>query len=216
MRLKNNPFFTKSSLLDNSRRCFNEISIKRKDNRSGYQLRKGGFYQMGFYKNRSPLNESHPKGKRVPIRWFSVVVLSALIGSGATMAIIPILQNGALASVVTSHTITTSSIPVSGNINISDGIEQVYKAVKPDVMAVVNYGDISNPFSEQSQIQPVGVGTGVLFYKNGQYGFVVTNNHVVQGAAKVEVVLGSGKHVNASVVGTDPFTDLAVLKVPEK
>jgi serine protease Do len=50
-------------------------------------------------------------------------------------------------------------------------------------------------------------------YKDRQTGYVVTNNHVVQGAAKVEAVLESGKHVQASVLGTDPYTDLAVLRV---
>ncbi|MCL6452814.1 MAG: trypsin-like peptidase domain-containing protein [Alicyclobacillus sp.] len=93
-------------------------------------------------------------------------------------------------------------------------IPQVVKKVKPAVMGVVNFGVVTDYFSDTSKLQPVGVGTGVLFFKDGQHGYAVTNNHVVEGAARVEVVLSSGKHVKADVVGTDPYTDLAVLRVP--
>ncbi|GMA57351.1 hypothetical protein GCM10025858_18540 [Alicyclobacillus sacchari] len=53
-----------------------------------------------------------------------------------------------------------------------------------------------------------------MFYKDDKLAYLVTNNHVVEGAAKVDIVRDSGKHYNAEVVGTDPYTDLAVLKVP--
>src|SRR5579875_2090505 len=53
-----------------------------------------------------------------------------------------------------------------------------------------------------------------MFYKDDKSAYLVTNNHVVEGAAKVDIVRDSGKHYNAEVVGTDPYTDLAVLKVP--
>jgi serine protease Do len=98
---------------------------------------------------------------------------------------------------------------------VTDGITQVVKQAKPAVMGVVNYSTVSDFLQQTSKLQPTGVGTGVLFFKNASYGFAVTNNHVVEGASKVEVVLASGKHVQAQVVGTDPYTDLAVLRIPE-
>lgn len=93
-------------------------------------------------------------------------------------------------------------------------IVSAVKRVEPAVMGVVNYAQVSDFFSQQTKLEATGVGTGVLFYKDKWWGYAVTNNHVVEGAARVEVVLDSGRHVRAFVVGTDRYTDLAVLKVP--
>jgi serine protease Do len=103
------------------------------------------------------------------------------------------------------------------NVSVTSGISKVAEEAKPAVMGVVNYQNSGDGFFQQAQQpQAAGVGTGTLFSKDQNYGYVVTNNHVVEGADKVEVVLDSGQHVQASVVGTDPFTDLAVLKIPVK
>ncbi len=55
-----------------------------------------------------------------------------------------------------------------------------------------------------------GVGSGVIVDPRG---YILTNNHVLQEARTIEVVLNDGRHANARTVGTDPDTDLAVLKI---
>ena len=55
-----------------------------------------------------------------------------------------------------------------------------------------------------------GEGSGVVWSNDGD---IVTNNHVVEGTSSVEVVLASGEHIPATVVATDPLTDLAVIHV---
>lgn len=55
-----------------------------------------------------------------------------------------------------------------------------------------------------------GAGSGVIVSEDG---YILTNNHVVQNADKIEVTLDSGKTLKAEVVGTDPDTDLAVIKI---
>jgi Do/DeqQ family serine protease len=60
---------------------------------------------------------------------------------------------------------------------------------------------------------PSGSGSGVIVSENG---YVVTNNHVVQGVTKIEVVLNNRKTYVAELVGNDPTTDLALLKIEEK
>ncbi len=55
-----------------------------------------------------------------------------------------------------------------------------------------------------------GEGSGVIWSKSG---LVVTNNHVVEGAQSIEVVLASGEHLPATTEATDPLSDLAVLRI---
>ncbi len=57
-----------------------------------------------------------------------------------------------------------------------------------------------------------GMGSGVIVSEDG---YILTNNHVVRGADKVRVMLLGGKRVDAEIVGTDPKTDLAVLRIKE-
>ncbi len=122
-------------------------------------------------------------------------------------------QGGAVTSSVNPTDVSTGAT-TNVNVSVNDAITQVVKQAVPSVVAVVNYQSTQDFFDQQSQLQETGVGTGVLFAKDNNYGYFVTNNHVVDGADKLELVLNSGKHINASIVGTDPYTDLAVLKTP--
>ncbi|HEX2973607.1 MAG TPA: trypsin-like peptidase domain-containing protein, partial [Tepidisphaeraceae bacterium] len=68
--------------------------------------------------------------------------------------------------------------------------------------------------SQGDSIQRIGLGSGVIVDVQGRTGYIVTNNHVVAGATSLDVTLGDGQTIeNAKVVGTDPATDLAVVKI---
>lgn len=69
----------------------------------------------------------------------------------------------------------------------------------------------NDPFEQQGPSQSSG--SGVIVNENG---YIVTNNHVVENADIVEVTLYDNKQVKAEVIGTDPDTDLAVLRINEK
>lgn len=71
----------------------------------------------------------------------------------------------------------------------------------------------SDSSSSNSALEAASEGSGVIYKKNGNTAYVVTNNHVVSGSSKLEVILSSGKKINAKIVGTDATTDLAVLKI---
>ena len=62
---------------------------------------------------------------------------------------------------------------------------------------------------EQEQ-QQTGLGSGVIISDDG---YIVTNNHVIDGAEKLEIVLNDNRTFNATVIGTDPNTDLALVKI---
>jgi serine protease DegQ len=66
-------------------------------------------------------------------------------------------------------------------------------------------------FGERMRDQPqVGLGSGVIVSPEG---YLLTNNHVIEGAADIEVQLADGREARAKLIGTDPETDLAVLKI---
>ena len=65
-------------------------------------------------------------------------------------------------------------------------------------------------FSQPQQRQQKGSGSGVIIRPDG---YIVTNNHVVQNATEVKVTLNDDRTFDATVVGTDPATDVAILKV---
>jgi S1-C subfamily serine protease len=60
---------------------------------------------------------------------------------------------------------------------------------------------------------PSGLGSGVIISPDG---YIISNNHVVAGANKLEVILSNKKSYVANLIGTDPSTDIALLKIEEK
>ena len=69
------------------------------------------------------------------------------------------------------------------------------------------FGDRSRQLQQERQ---VGLGSGVIVSASG---YLLTNNHVVEGADDIEVALSDGRNAKAKVVGTDPDSDVAVLKI---
>jgi Do/DeqQ family serine protease len=69
------------------------------------------------------------------------------------------------------------------------------------------------PGGSRGMRQQVATGSGVIISDDG---YVVTNNHVIDGAEKISITLNDGRELNAEIIGTDPNTDIALLKVEEK
>lgn len=83
------------------------------------------------------------------------------------------------------------------------------KKLAPSVVSVDNY--MASYFSfDDNRLERAATGSGVIISSKG---YVVTNNHVVEGAQVVRVRLSDGRSMQAKVVGTDPRSDIAVLKI---
>ncbi|MDM0031669.1 trypsin-like peptidase domain-containing protein [Variovorax sp. J22P271] len=65
-------------------------------------------------------------------------------------------------------------------------------------------------FGNQGDQPQIGLGSGVIVSADG---YILTNNHVVEGADEIDVTLNDSRHARGKVIGTDPDTDLAVLKI---
>lgn len=119
---------------------------------------------------------------------------------------------------------------------VGDDFVKASKMTVPAVVTIKNYQDRSaqrmpdqdmfdfffgNPFGGNQQRQqqqtpknmPSGLGSGVIISPDG---YIISNNHVVAGANKLEVVLSNKKSYIATLVGTDPNTDISLLKIEEK
>ena len=119
--------------------------------------------------------------------------------------------------------------------NITDTTKAV-KKVQNAVVSVINYqegsssdslndlygrifggGDSSDSSQENSKdsdgLQVAGEGSGVIYKKDGKEAYIVTNNHVVDGAKKLEIMLSDGSKITGELVGKDTYSDLAVVKV---
>lgn len=88
-------------------------------------------------------------------------------------------------------------------------VVQAVKNVGPAVVGISNKAYVRDNFDQKVLIE-TGVGSGVIFNSDG---YIATNYHVIQGAQEIVVSLADGRTVNGKLLGADPATDLAVVKV---
>ncbi|MCX7795583.1 MAG: trypsin-like peptidase domain-containing protein [bacterium] len=90
-------------------------------------------------------------------------------------------------------------------------IENIYTSVSESVgPSVVNISTISMVQYFFQAFPTEGAGSGVIISKDG---YILTNNHVIEGAKSIKVTLSDGRILEGRLIGRDPFTDLAVIKV---
>lgn len=130
-----------------------------------------------------------------------------------------------------NNTANTGTTQVSNvKVGVTSDVTSAIKKISGSVVSVLNFqnkstsgGDIfsriygdDNQQGSDSSSQPTSEGSGVIYKKDGSSAYVVTNNHVIEGQDSLEVLLAGGQKVKATVVGSDAYTDLAVLKIDSK
>ena len=116
-------------------------------------------------------------------------------------------NTGAAASFINLSPPATASGELSDNRNTF--IVQAVKAVSPSVVGITNKAYVRDFFDQRVLVER-GVGSGVIFDSRG---YIATNYHVVKGAQTIVVSLSDGRTLNGKILGSDPSTDLAVVKV---
>ncbi|AZV41222.1 S1C family serine protease [Peribacillus asahii] len=124
---------------------------------------------------------------------------------------------------VTTQTSNANVQKVSTSNVDSDSIADIVENASKSIVGVVNYQEsqTKNWFGEpnaqaangESETVESGTGSGVIWKKENGKAYIITNNHVIEGAAKVEISLYDGTKTKADVVGADALTDLAVLTI---
>ena len=108
---------------------------------------------------------------------------------------------------------TTVKTAYKSTTSTSEAVDKVKNAV----VSVITYSDSSNQGlfekEENSDSQISSEGSGVIYKKEGKYAYLVTNTHVINGAKKVDILLADGNKVPGEVVGSDVYSDIAVVRI---
>lgn len=170
--------------------------------------------------NNSPESRDPKNGNGLG-KVFVTALVAGLLGGGISVGGYVYYQNhnSQVQDKIENSKGTTQTSNVK--VNVGTQASKAFKKIKGAVVSVEAYSNSSSDsdtledlFGDSSSSETsTSEGSGVIYKKDGNTAFVVTNNHVISGANKVEVLLSSGKKVKASVVGHDSVSDLAVLKI---
>ena len=178
------------------------------------KTRKGEITMDTFNYNQGPNpNEQRPKNS---LRWLMPTILGIIIGVVVTILILPTILG-------TKDNDQTQNIPeqtegndtepsTQVNVDVTTQITEIVDKVLPTVVGVTNIQQRAD-FWRQQEDSEAGTGSGVIYKVDEQYAYVVTNHHVIERADMIEVVLSDETTVEAQLLGSDLFTDLAVLRM---
>lgn len=178
-----------------------------------------------------------PTPKKSPgfFRRFGISLLGGVLGAVLTIGIFYVASG----SLLSPSSQNASGSPSAGNtkvsnmkVDVNSDITEAASKVQDAVVSVINLqkqqsqsglGGFSDIFGNRNddqqsqddsgQLEEASEGSGVIYKLEGNTAYIVTNNHVVEKQDGLEVLLKDGSKVKATLVGTDSYTDLAVLKV---
>ncbi|KYG29619.1 S1C family serine protease [Alkalihalobacillus trypoxylicola] len=170
---------------------------------------------MGYY-------DEHvsERSSRTPRKSSSVIpaFIGAVVGAAAVLLALPFLadqgwlpyESGGEQANVENEIVTPNepSDLQSVSYSVNTDITEIVDTVSDAVVGVINIQQ-----SGFLGMSGEGTGSGVVYKVTDDEAYVVTNQHVIEGATQIEVSLSDGTRVEAEVVGEDVLTDLAVIKI---
>ncbi|HEM6271482.1 TPA: trypsin-like peptidase domain-containing protein [Streptococcus suis] len=116
-----------------------------------------------------------------------------------------------------ANTTSVSNVQYSNDTSTTQAVEKIQDAV----VSVINYqtqssnslSSIFGNIESSDELAVAGEGSGVIYKKDGDTAYIVTNNHVVSGAEKIDILLASGEKLSGELVGADTYSDIAVIKI---
>ncbi|MFD1031734.1 S1C family serine protease [Metaplanococcus flavidus] len=169
---------------------------------------------MGYY-DQTPNGRQRPNRGRVFLAGLSGVLVGALI-IGLLFFLRPELMPGYNTDTAQNQQETVDSgeqgQTEQRSVEVTNDVTEAVEVANDTVVGVTNLQAGSDFFSE-SPNQEAGTGSGVIYKNENGTAFVVTNHHVVTGATDIEVTMPDGEKKEATLVGGDVWTDLAVLSM---
>ena len=164
-------------------------------------------------------------------RKYQSSIIKALVGSalGTTLAFSAWTALGTQTPVTPTNALAQSTSESNALTEFENAIIDITNRSKDAVVSIVNKQDVYEQAtllehyyrqqelpSPSDELQVVGEGSGVIYKIEGDSAYIVTNNHVIEDAKKVEVIMADGTTVDGELVGADAATDLAVIRIESK
>lgn len=145
---------------------------------------------------------------------FLVVILigflSGVLGSFVTLQLYQKQGNQTTNSTVTQTSYSNETATTQAVNKIKDAVVSIITYSSSSRQSSVFNSDETNSDSDK---QIASEGSGVIYKKNDKDAYLVTNTHVISGASKVDIRLADGTKVPGEIVGSDTFSDIAVVKI---
>jgi len=178
--------------------------------------------EMDNYNDQYPPNAEEEMNKpKKSRRWFIPILLGIIIGVLATTIVLPAVMNQGKdtaqpkdddEAIITEKEEDGSAKNSYVSVDVTTQITEIVDEVLPAVVGVTNIQRQAD-FWRQQEGNEAGTGSGVIYKQDKDHAYVVTNHHVIEGADTIEVVLSDETTVEAELLGSDLFTDLAVLRM---
>lgn len=158
------------------------------------------------------MEEYYPKLLQSRRKRFWELVAAALVGGLLVLGVIPFLLPRMLpkADPILPWNYQPPKSDSADLLDQPNAVVDAVNSVAPAVVGVTRISQSRDWFGQITPPAPSGYGSGVIISPEG---YIVTNYHVVEGAVAVVVTLSNSQELDAKIVGVDPGTDLAVLKI---
>ncbi|MDN4494124.1 S1C family serine protease [Ureibacillus aquaedulcis] len=145
--------------------------------------------------------------------YFFSGLAGVIIGALLIWLLVPSMSNQLPASNHSTTTSKTESSVTQTATEVTTDITTAVESVSDAVVGITNMQEVSDFWNQQAATAEAGSGSGVIYKVDNDLAYVITNYHVVEGAKQLEVTLADGTKEEAKLVGSDIWTDLAVVSI---
>ena len=162
-------------------------------------------------------NQSMKKIQNISKKIGQLLLIILISFFSGVLGSLTILQLNQKQETNTQNSTTITQTAVKNENSTTKAVDKVKDAVVSIITYSANsqnslfgYGE-SDTDTNTEQVSSQG--SGVIYKKDGEYAYIVTNTHVINGAKKVDIRLADGTKVPGEIVGTDTYSDIAVVKI---
>ena len=163
------------------------------------------------------MEESMKKIQNISKKIGQLLLIILISFFSGVLGSLTILQLNQKQKTNTQNSTTITQTAVKNENSTTKAVDKVKDAVVSIITYSANsqnnlfgYGE-SDTDTNTEQVSSQG--SGVIYKKDGEYAYIVTNTHVINGAKKVDIRLADGTKVPGEIVGTDTYSDIAVVKI---
>ena len=191
----------------------------------------GAPHYSPYQQHHQPPKPKKKRGAKFGLKLLAAVLACCVVSLGSVGVFAALIQTGIVDVESPDDPNTTAAFTIYKQADNSEDstptvtqegltAQEIAQKLIPSVVCVQNYQvtqqmpwNLGTAYGEEdggSDVSPAGEGSGVIFSEDG---YIVTNQHVVDGATSLSVVTSDGTSYEATLVGEDTQTDLAVLKI---